>query len=392
MPGSSVVDKRSMTSDLQPLEIDAVVLRDIRMPFVHFFETSFGRTATKEAVLVEAIAGGLSGWGECAAAEGPFFSCEDHVTAWHILGRYLIPEVLEGDGDPEVLPARAGRIRGHPMAKAALEAALWDLRAKQLGLPLWRLWGGTRQRIPCGVSVGIQDTIDILLHRIEGEAKAGYLRAKIKIKPGWDLDVVREVRREFPELDLMVDANGAYTRADVERLADLDEFGLTMIEQPLYFDDLIEHVALQKKLRTPVCLDESIRHSRDASHAIRLGACRIINIKIGRVGGASEAIRVHDRCRDQATPVWCGGMLETGIGRAHNVAISTLENFRLPGDVSASRRYFVRDTVTPPVEVTDGYIDAPVEPGIGYTPDVPWIEELTIRKAVFQKGGHYDRG
>jgi o-succinylbenzoate synthase len=380
-----------MTSDVPPLEVETVILRDIRMPFVRFFETSFGRVAVKEAVLVEVAAAGLSGWGECVAAEGPFYSYEDRVTARHLLARHLIPRVLERDGDPEMFSDRVGRIRGHPMAKAALEGALWDLRAKQLGLPLWRLWGGTRRRIPCGVSVGIQDSRDELLIRIEREVEAGYQRVKIKIKPGWDLDVVREVRRVFPRLALMVDANGAYTPVDAGRLVGLDEFDLLMIEQPYYFDDLVEHARLQRKLNTPICLDESIRHGRDAAQAIGLGACRVINIKAGRVGGAVEAMRVHDLCREEGIPVWCGGMLETGIGRAHNVAISTLDNFRLPGDVSASRRYFVRDTVIPPIEVIEGWIDVPDGPGIGYVPDVRWIEEITVRKEVFQRGGEDDR-
>ena len=270
------------------------------------------------------------------------------------------------------------------MAKACVEAALWDVHSQESDLPLWKLLGGTRHKIACGVSIGIQEHPDLLLGKIEKELEAGYHRIKIKIKPGWDVGIVRRVRERFPDISLMVDANSAYSLSDAEHLKELDEFQLLMVEQPLRYDDLMDHSKLQSQMKTPICLDESIRHVQDAVHAHELGACKIVNIKMGRLGGHSEAQRVHDVCQQRGVPVWCGGMLETGIGRAHNVALSTLENFRLPGDVSASKRYFERDLVSPPVEVTpDGYILAPEGPGIGFQPDLPRIEEVTRRRQSF---------
>lgn len=367
------------------MKVEQITLRQIQLPFVHFFETSFGRSYEKNAILVEIRSDGLSGWGESVADEGPFYSCEDVETAWHILSDYIAPSLVRTRPDPRVLPAQIRRIRGHSMAKAAAEAALWDLEAKSEGRPLWHLIGGTRDRIACGVSIGIQDSPDQLFEKIEKEVAAGYQKIKIKIKPGWDVGIVRMVRERFPDLPLMVDANSAYSIADTEHLLQLDKFRLLMIEQPLYEDDLVEHSRLQAALSTPICLDESIRHARDARHACEMGACRIVNIKMGRVGGFQEAIRVHDTCKEMGIPVWCGGMLETGIGRAHNIALSTLENFSVPGDVSAAKRYFERDTVVPSIEVTeDGYIVPPSGPGIGYEPDLEWIERITVRVKVIQ--------
>jgi O-succinylbenzoate synthase len=253
-------------------------------------------------------------------------------------------------------------------------------------LPLWELLGGVRRTIPCGVSIGIQDTPQQLLVKIQDELDSGYRRIKLKIKPGWDLDILKRVRDRFPDVPLMVDANGAYGREDFEHLGKLDEFRLLMIEQPLFHDDLFEHSRLQRELETPLCLDESIRHLRDAQLAIELEACRVINIKIGRVGGIVEAKRIHDYCLQSGVPVWCGGMLETGIGRAVNVAISTLENFILPGDVSASRRYFEKDTIVPQVEVTpEGVIEVSTSPGVGYETDLERVEEVTVQKDSFSR-------
>jgi len=267
------------------------------------------------------------------------------------------------------------------MACGGLEAAVWDLESRLAGLPLWRHIGGVRKEISCGVSIGIQESVAQLLQKIEGERQAGYQRIKIKIKPGWDVDVVREVRREFPQIRLMVDANSAYQLSDAEHLRRLDEFYLMMIEQPLGHDDIIDHAALQAKLETPICLDESIRSARHAEQAIRLRACKIINIKLGRVGGFGEARRVHDVAREAGVPVWCGGMLEAGVGRAHNIALSTLEGFILPGDVSASRRYWARDVIAPAVEVTPrGTIVAPDEPGFGYPLDLDFVRSITVRE------------
>jgi len=365
--------------------LDKVVLYEIRMPFRHFFETSFGRTYDKEAVLVEVAANDLTGWGECVACEGPFYSYEDRNTAWYVLSEYLIPWALEHQTTgPEEFLEQAARIRGHNMAKAALEMALWDLNAKREGVPLWKKLGGCRKRIPCGVSIGIQDNPEQLIDKITRELEDGYRKIKVKIKPGWDLEILERIRSRFPEIPLMADANSAYTVRDIPRLRELDRFRLMMVEQPLYDDDIAEHARLQEVLETPVCLDESIRHVRDARLALDLGACRIINIKPGRVGGLIEARKIHDLCRERGVPVWCGGMLETGIGRAHNISLSTLENFTIPGDVSAGRRYFERDTVRSPVEVeADGTIKVRNAPGIGWEPERGRIDEITVRRKEF---------
>lgn len=368
------------------MPLERLVLRGIRLPFVRPFQTSFGRTDEKIALLVEVQGDGVSGWGECVAAEGPFFSPEDYWTAKHVISRFLGPLLLEsGEEDPEALSRIWWRVRGNPMAKAALEAAVWDWQAKRRGLPLWRMIGGKRQRIPCGVSIGIQPSVGDLLQRIEEAIEQGYRRVKIKIAPGWDVDVVAEIRRRFPELPLTADANGAYTLEDADLLERLDEFDLMMLEQPLSHEDLLDHARLSRRLRTPICLDESVASEHDARLALELGACRILNIKQGRLGGLTAARRVHDLCYAAGVPVWCGGMLETGVGRALNVALSTLENFTLPGDVAASHRYFVRDTVIPPVEVVQGCIEPPERPGIGYEPDLAWIEEITFERSVLER-------
>ena len=368
------------------VKLEQVVVREIRLPLVHFFETSFGRIHGRRVLLVEVRSAGLSGWGECVADDAPGFSYETVDTAWPVLSRFLVPRMLGVRfGRADEFPAWVRSVRGHPMAKAGLESALWDLQAKAAGVPLWKLLGGRRRRIPCGVSIGIQDHPGMLLRKIEEELEAGYQRIKIKIKPGWDLEIVAAVRKRFPRISLMVDANSAYGRADFDHLAELDQFDLLMMEQPLEYDDIFRHAELQSRLRTPICLDESIRHRRDADYAIAVGACRIVNIKMGRVGGHTEAKAVHDLCRDRGVPVWCGGMLETGIGRAHNVALSTLENFSLPGDVSASRRYFHRDTSRPPIEVdADGTITPSTDPGIGYEIDLEWIDRITLRSETFE--------
>jgi O-succinylbenzoate synthase len=367
--------------------IDRIILREISLPFVHFFETSFSRVYNKQALLVQVEGEGITGWGECAAAEGPFYSAEDLYSARHVISWHIVPTLFKGGIEKaDRFPASVRFIRGNPMAKAAVEAALFDWESRRLDVPLWEFLGGVRRTIPCGVSIGIQDSPQKLLAKIQDELDSGYRRIKLKIKPGWDLDILKRVRDRFPDVPLMVDANGAYGLEDFDHLAKLDEFRLLMIEQPLFHDDLIEHSRLQRGLNTPLCLDESIRHLRDARLAIELEACRVINIKIGRVGGILEAKRIHEYCLREGVPVWCGGMLETGIGRAVNVAISTLENFMLPGDVSASRRYFERDTIVPPVEVTpEGVIEVSTSPGFGYETDLEWIEEVTVQKDSFSR-------
>jgi len=353
------------------------------MPLVHFFETSFGRTTTRDMVLVEVMSDGVSGWGEVTAGENPFYNEEWTDSAWLLLKNYVGPQVIRKSlASAEDVAPLSKHIRGHNMARGGLEAACWDLEARQFGEPLWRhIGGGARREIPCGVSIGVQDTVPDLLNKIERELTAGYQRIKMKIKPGWDVDVVREVRSQFPAIQLMADANSAYTLADTQHLKRLDEFQLMMVEQPLAHDDIIDHAQLQRELSTPICLDECIRTAHHAEQAIALGACRIINIKLGRVGGFREAKLVHDVAQSAGIPVWCGGMLESGIGRAHNVALATLPNFVLPGDVSASKRYWARDIIVPPVETTPhGTIAVREAPGFGYELDSDYLRAITVRE------------
>ena len=367
--------------------VERIVLRHIRMPLVHFFETSFSRTYERDIVLVEAISDGVSGWGEVTAGENPFYNEEWTGSIWPLLIHYVAPRILK---HPFHCPAEVGKrtahIRGHNMARGGMEAAIWDLQARLNNQPLWKTIGGcARKEISCGVSIGIQDSVEQLLDKIETELAAGYQRIKMKIKPGWDVDVIRRVRERFPQIRLMADANSAYTLADAAHLKRLDEFHLMMIEQPLAHDDIIDHAGLQRGLETPVCLDECIRSAHHAEQAIRLQACRIINIKLGRVGGFQEAKAVHDICQAHGIPVWCGGMLESGIGRAHNVALSTLPNFVLPGDVSASKRYWKRDIIEPAIEVTpQGTIKVSDNPGFGYRIDQDYLESLVARREVLQ--------
>jgi O-succinylbenzoate synthase len=364
------------------LKLEAVTLREIRMPLVHFFETSFGRTLSRRILLMTAHCEGVDGWAECVAAEEPSYSSEWIETAWATLQHHLIPAVLgQTFSSAAECVSSMHKIRGHRMAKAAVENALWDAEAKERKQPLWKLLGGRRRQIECGVSIGIQDSVEQLLEKIETELASGYRRIKLKVKPGWDLPILERVRSRWPEILLSCDANSAYRLDEIEHLREFDNFNLLMIEQPLWNDDLYFHARLQAKLRTAICLDESIRHARDAAIAIESGACRIINIKVGRVGGFTEAKKIHDLCAARDIPVWCGGMLESGIGRAHNVALSTLPNFTLPGDVSASKRYWKEDIVEPEVEVTaEGTIAIRDEPGTGYRIRKDLIDQLTVRK------------
>ena len=364
-------------------KIDRVRLREIKMPLVHFFETSFGRTYERRMVLVEVVSDGVSGWGEVTAGENPFYNEEWTHSAWHIVRDYAAPRIRGKTlADAEAVSPLTKHIRGHYMARGGLEVAVWDLQARLNGNPLWKeIGGGARKEISCGVSIGIQNSVPELLKKIETEVAVGYQRIKIKIKPGWDYDVIKAVRQEFPSIKLMGDANSAYTLADIDRLRRLDEFNLMMLEQPLDHDEIFDHVELQSKLQTPICLDECIRSAHQAEQAIRIGACKIINIKLGRVGGFGEAKRVHDVCQRHGIPVWCGGMLEAGIGRAHNIALSTLPNFVLPGDVSASKRYWKQDIITPAVEVSpQGTITVPDGPGFGYAVDLSFLDSITERQ------------
>src|SRR4051812_18402873 len=370
----------------ETMKIEAITLREIQMPLVHFFETSFGRTYSRRILLVTVHCEGVDGWGESVVGEDPFYSSEWIESAWATLVHYLVPALLgkklESGRD---CPALMGKVRGHRMAKGGLENALWDAEAKQKNQPLWKLLGGTRREIPCGVSIGIQDSVEQLLEKIQTELAAGYRRIKLKVKPGWDLNVLEKVRSRWADITLSCDANSAYTLDEVEHLRKFDQFNLLMIEQPLWHDDIYYHARLQKELRTAICLDESIVNARGAAFALETGACRIINIKVGRVGGFSEALKIHDVCQNHKIPVWCGGMLETGIGRAHNIALSTLQNFSLPGDVSASKRYWKEDIIDPEVEVSpQGTIAISDQPGTGYRIKPDLIERLTVRKETLR--------
>ena len=370
------------------MKIEAITLREIEMPLVHFFETSFGRVYSRRILLVTLHCEGVDGWGECVADEGPFYSGETVDTASLMIRQYLAPALLGKDVEKgSDVPALLSRVRAHRMAKGALENAVWDAEAKARKIPLWKLLGGTRAKIPCGVSIGIQDSHEQLLEKIATELAAGYQRIKVKVKPGWDVDVLAKIRQRWPEITLSCDANSAYTLDDINHLERFDEFKLLMIEQPLWNDDFYFHAQLQRKLQAAICLDEAIESARGAQAALELGACRIINIKVGRVGGFSEAIAVHNVAQNFNVPVWCGGMLESGIGRSHNIALSTLPNFQLPGDVSASKRYWTQDVIEPEVTVSrDGFIDIRDVPGTGYPLREDQIEKITVRKETLRQG------
>jgi O-succinylbenzoate synthase len=370
------------------MKIESITIREIQMPLVHFFETSFGRTTGRRIILVTVRAEGLTAWGECVAGEHPHYSDESVGTAWYALTSELAPAIigkqLDRAGDCVRLMSQ---IRGHRMAKASIENALWAAEAEAKQMPLWKLLGGTRKEIACGVSIGIQDSPEQLEEKVATEVAAGYQRIKLKCKPGWDLKIFERIRKRWPEITLSCDANSAYTLADMEHLKQFDAFKLLMIEQPLWHDDFYFHARLQKQIKTRICLDEAIRNARDAEAAIELGSCGIINIKVGRVGGVSEAIKVHDVCQAHKIPVWCGGMLESGIGRAHNVALSMLPNFSLPGDVSASKRYWKEDIIEPEVTVSkQGTIAISDAVGTGYRVREDLIEKLTVRKETIGAG------
>jgi O-succinylbenzoate synthase len=364
------------------LNIDAIHLREINMPLAHPFETSFGITTARRILLVELESDGLIAWGECVAGEHPYFSDETIDTAWIVTETELAPRLLDAD-----LTGAGGvvdlfkQVRGHRMAKAALENAVWDLEAQVERKSLSNLLGGTRSVIPCGVSIGIQPSPEQLMEKIAAELDDGYQRVKLKCKPGWDNRIFEAVRTRWPDITLSCDANSAYRMRDFDHIASWDQFNLLMIEQPLWYDDFYFHSMLQKRLDTSICLDESIRNRRDALAAIEMESCRIINIKVGRVGGFSEAIAVHNVAAERGIPVWCGGMLETGIGRSHNIALSSLPNFSLPGDVSASSRYWVEDIIEPAVTVSaQGEIAVPTTVGRGFEVRRDRIEALTVRR------------
>ncbi len=368
------------------MKIEAIHLREINMPLAHPFETSFGVTTGRRILLVELESEGLTAWGECVAGEHPYFSDEMIDTAWHITATELAPRLLHGElSGGRDCPPLLQQVRGHRMAKAALENAVWDLDAQQQGIALAELLGGARATIPCGVSIGIQATPEKLMETIARELDAGYQRIKLKCKPGWDSAIFAKVRERWPDILLSCDANSAYRLDDAERIAGWDQFNLLMIEQPLWYDDFYFHAELQRRIRTRICLDECIRNRRDARAALELGSGRIVNIKVGRVGGFTEALAVHDVAQEFGIPVWCGGMLETGIGRAHNIALSSLPNFSLPGDVSASKRYWTEDIIAPEVTVSSaGEITVPTSPGSGFAVQRDRIAGLTVRQQTLR--------
>jgi O-succinylbenzoate synthase len=368
------------------MRIDAIILRELHLPLVRPFETSFGVTRNRRVLLAEIRSEGLTGWGECTAGERPFFSPESTDTAWQMLAQELGPMLTaEPPQHGGECPRIFRQVRGNRMAKATLENAIWDLEAQREGVSLAQLIGGVRETIPCGVSLGIQPSIEQTMEVIELELAAGYQRIKLKCKPGWDVDLFEKVRNRWPDIMLSCDANSAYKLRDADHLVSFDAFDLLMIEQPLWHDDFYFHSMLQKRLATSICLDESIRNRRDALAAIEMESCKIINLKLGRVGGFSEAIAIHNATLERGIPVWCGGMLESGIGRAHNIALSSLENFSLPGDVSASARYWAEDIIEPEVLVSSaGEIAIPDTPGRGYEVRTELVERLTVRKETIR--------
>jgi O-succinylbenzoate synthase len=366
------------------VKIERIELHHIVLPLVHPFETSFGRETTRSCILVAAYAAGLTGWGECVAGAGPWYSNETIGTAWHVLRAFLIPTVLGQEvASPADVEARFRQVRGHPMARAALEIAVWDLFAQAKGLSLAASLGGRRGRVPVGVSLGIEPSLKRLLDEVGRNVDEGYRRVKLKIKPGWDVAVVRTVRERWPDLPLQVDANAAYTLAHAAIFHELDQFALLLIEQPLHHDDIVDHAKLQAQLQTPLCLDESIHSPAHARWALEIDACRVINIKVGRVGGLAAARQIHDLCEERGVPVWCGGMLETNVGRAANVALATLPNFALPGDISASARYYEEDIAEPGFVLNDdSTLSVPSGPGLGVRVDPERLAAARLRHLV----------
>ncbi|MBS4192953.1 o-succinylbenzoate synthase [Bacillus sp. FJAT-49705] len=367
------------------MNLKEITLRHLKMRMKSPFSTSFGTIQDKEFILLEAKdESGNIGWGESVAFYSPWYTEETLKTNWHMLEDFLIPAILNKEiQHPDEVSDIFSSIRKNNMAKSTIEGAIWDLYSQEKGISLAKALGGEKNKIEVGISIGIQNTVDDLLNLIDEYVAEGYKRMKVKIKPGWDIEVLREIRKHFPNVPLMADANSAYRLKDIDHLRKLDEFELMMIEQPLASDDFIDHAKLQKEISTPVCLDESIHSYVDTRMAIEMGSCKIINIKIGRIGGLTESKRIHDLCQKHNIPVWCGGMLEAGIGRTHNIALTSLSNFVLPGDTAGSSRYWERDIIDPEVIVEDGYINVPDVPGIGYEPNTETIKTFTVFEKTF---------
>jgi len=368
------------------MTVERIELTLCKLPYVHFFETSFGREYERTFILTRVYADGLCGWGEVVAEQAPLYSGETTEGAWHVLKDFLVPLVFaEKIEEPEGFAREARRFRGNLMAKAGLELAFWDLKARRMNVSLSKIYGGVRGEVEAGVSCGIEDSIPELQERIGAYLAEGYRRIKIKIKPGWDVEACAAVRSKYPDVLLQVDANGAYAPADIPRLKELDAFNLLLVEQPFPPYDLWEHAKLQKEMKTPLCLDESVLSLATVRAALEMGSCRIVNIKVGRVGGFVEARRIHDHCQEKGVPVWCGGMLESGVGRAHNLHIAALPNFKLPHDLSASRRYYKEDLIDPFIELSGpGTIKVPTEVGIGVFPVEKRIKKATLRSEIFK--------
>ncbi|MGN4123887.1 o-succinylbenzoate synthase [Lysinibacillus sphaericus] len=368
------------------MKIEEITIRHLKMAMKSPFKTSFGTIHDKELLLLEVKdLSGTIGWGEAVAFVAPWYTEETLKTTWHMLEDFLMPTLLHKDiVHPDEVSAMFAPIRRNCMAKASIEGAVWDIYAQQTKQSLAHALGGRKEMIEVGISVGIQSSTQKLIDLLKVYVETGYKRVKVKIKPGYDVEVIRAIRTEFPDLPLMADANSAYTLNDIDVLRQLDTYNLLMIEQPLAADDIIDHATLQKQLTTPICLDESITSLEDVRKAIELGSCGVINIKIGRVGGLTEAKRIHDWCQEKGIPVWCGGMLEAGIGRAHNIALTSLANFVLPGDTAGSSHYWYEDIITPEVVVENGYIRVPQCSGIGYMPNMDVIDKLTISKKIYR--------
>jgi O-succinylbenzoate synthase len=371
------------------MKINKIDIYHLKMPLVSHFETSFGRVYHQETLIIKITADKLTGWGECPASAQPYYSSETIHTANYIIKNFLAPLIIgKLFSGIKHLTSGFSRVRGHNMAKAGVIMALCDLIARKSNTPLSEFYGGTQKNIPSGISLGIQDTPEELMKRIENALSQGYKRIKVKIKPGWDVNVVSAIRKQFPDMLLAVDANGAYKLSDRKLLKKLDKYNLLMLEQPLSYNDIVDHAELQKELKTPICLDESIKSYHDAEQAVKLKSCKIINIKQARVGGPIEAIKIHDFCRRNKIPVWCGGLLESGIGRLHNIAMACLPGFILPPDISASARFYKNDIIIPPVTLeADGTIKVPTNAGIGAEVNIKQLKQYMIyRETITPRG------
>jgi o-succinylbenzoate synthase len=372
----------------EKMKIDKIVLRKLKMDLKFPFQTSFGTQTDREFIIAEVYEGNQVGYGECVVNSNPFYSEETVYTAWHIMKDFLIPFLFQkGEiSHPDDVNELFKQVRRNNMAKSALEGAIWDLYARKQGKPLAEVIGGKKQSIAVGVSIGIQETKEALVEQVGKFLEQGFQKIKIKIKPGKDIEMLQAIRDEFGDIPMMADANSAYSLKDIELFKEMDSLGLIMFEQPLAHDDIIDHAKLQEAIQTPICLDESIHSAEDARKAIELGSCKIINIKIGRVGGISEAIKIHNLCKENNIPVWCGGMLESGVGRAHNVAITTLDNFTIPGDTAPSARYWDEDIISPAIEMdSSANIQIPTEPGFGYPINHLALEKYTVNTETFLK-------